>query len=474
MSETKQLITSKDILEFRKYQGTISPIAVAEMLGQPLHKIQIDIAKYFEKPLIDTWHEATWLMSRRLGKSYLGIKIATTLMLTPYSKVALIAHSTSLSDTWFRDILKDLLSIPEIKDKVVWEKKAGIIEIPELNTLFVCCSYLNAVTRLIGKSFGYILKDEHFLIDNHYQDEIYNLVTPTTANFGSRDGIKYAKQVILSTPRGVITGSHSGRTYIKGLNKEKGFLSFKHDIYESPFLTDDEIELIKETTPNSVWLQEFCCEFSRQESTVAREFDRNKNVIPIPTQKKKDKIQYCDVIVACDTGCRDGNAYVLVLYNNKTETYYSVAEHYQQNEITYDFIKTMKNTVESFCKTYEISLDSVLIYFDPSSLEARIQCNKLFDLTVHKAKNNRDAGIDYLNQSLQGLGTAQIPQLYISDECEVTVSQLEYAEFKPVGGIMSNQFAKDPLRNSHYDVLQCLIYALFSHHKTSHSSFIIS
>ena len=111
MSETKQLITSKDILEFRKYQGTISPIAVAEMLGQPLHKIQIDIAKYFEKPLIDTWHEATWLMSRRLGKSYLGIKIATTLMLTPYSKVALIAHSTSLSDTWFRDILKDLLSI---------------------------------------------------------------------------------------------------------------------------------------------------------------------------------------------------------------------------------------------------------------------------------------------------------------------------------------------------------------------------
>ena len=223
-----------------------------------------------------------------------------------------------------------------------------------------------------------------------------------------------------------------------------------------------------------MWLQEFCCEFSRQESTVAREFDRNKHIIPIPTQMIKDMIHYCDVIVACDTGCRDGNAYVLVLYNNKTETYYSVAEHYQQNEITYDFIKTMKNTVETFCKTYEISLDSVLIYFDPSSLEARIQCNKLFDLTVHKAKNNRDAGIDYLNQSLQGLGTAQIPQLYISDECEVTVSQLEYAEFKPVGGIMSNQFAKDPLRNSHYDVLQCLIYALFSHHKTSHSSFIIS
>lgn len=109
-------------------------------------------------------------MSRRLGKSYLGIKIATTLMLTPYSKVALIAHSTSLSEVWFKEILNDLMSIPEIRDKVTWERKMGIIEIKELNTLFICCSYLNADTKLIGKSFNFILKDEFFLVDKIYQE----------------------------------------------------------------------------------------------------------------------------------------------------------------------------------------------------------------------------------------------------------------------------------------------------------------
>lgn len=474
MSEAKQLITSKDILEFRKYQGTISPIAVAEMLGQPLHKIQADIAKYFEKPLIDTWHEATWLMSRRLGKSYLGIKIATSLMLTPYSKIALIAHSTSLSEVWFKEILNDLMSIPEIRDKVTWEKKNGIIEIKELNTLFICCSYLNADTKLIGKSFNFILKDEFFLVDKIYQEEIYNLVTPTTANFGSFEGIKYAKQVILSTPRGTITGSHSGRAYLKGLNKEKGFISFKHDIYESPFLTEEEIELIKQTTPESVWLQEFCCCFTRQEASVAREFDKNKHVIYISDKMIRDMIHYCDIIVALDTGVRDGNAFSLVLYNNKTETYYAIAEHYKQGEIVYDFIKNAKDTAMAFCKKFEVPFNRVYFFIDPSSSEAKLQANKLFDLTMHNAKNNRDAGIDYLNQILQGNGEAKIPKLFISDKCEVHISQLEYAEFKAVSGVMSNQFAKDPIRDSHYDVLQTLIYATFTHYKTSHSSFIIS
>jgi hypothetical protein len=473
MSTDKQIITSKDILEFRKYQGTISPIAVAKMLGQPLHPIQENIAKYFEKPLIDTWHEATWLMSRRLGKSYLGIKIATTLMLTPYSKIALIAHSTSLSDVWFKEILNDLMSIPEIKDKVTWEKKNGIIEIKELNTLFICCSYLNADTKLIGKSFGYIVKDEHFLVDKIYQEEIYNLVTPTTANFGSNEGIKYAKQIILSTPRGTITGSHAGRTYLKGLNGEKGFISFKHDIYESPFLTEDEIDLIRQTTPESVWLQEFCCSFTRQEASVAREFDKNKHVIPISDSMIRDMIHYCDIIVASDTGVRDGNAFSICLYNNKTDTYYAVGEHYKQGEIVYDFLKIMKDTMVDFCKKFEIPFNKVYFFADPSSAEMKLQANKLFDLTVHNAKNSRDAGIDYLNQILQGNGDTKIPKLYISDKCEVHISQLEYAEFKAVGGQMSNQFAKDPIRDSHYDVLQTLIYATFTHYKTSNSSFII-
>lgn len=149
----KKILISKEVQRFRDCIGTVSPIKVADMLGTPLHEIQREIASYFEAPLIHTWDTAVWLLSRRLGKSYLGFKIAESLMLTPESRILVVCHSTSLADVWFKEVLSHLLSIPAIKDKVVWGKKEGTIEIPELNTSFICCSYLNAQARSIGKAF---------------------------------------------------------------------------------------------------------------------------------------------------------------------------------------------------------------------------------------------------------------------------------------------------------------------------------
>ena len=148
-------IITPEVLEYRKNLGKISPIKVAEMLGQPLHRGQKDIAKYFEEPLIHTYHDLNILISRRWGKTFLGKVLATTAMLTPNSQILLVTFSTTLSEIWWKDILHGLLSLPALKDKVKWDKKAGIIEIPELNTLFVCCSHLNYDTRGIGRQFSF-------------------------------------------------------------------------------------------------------------------------------------------------------------------------------------------------------------------------------------------------------------------------------------------------------------------------------
>ena len=65
-----------------------------------------------------------------------------------------------------------------------------------------------------------------------------------------------------------------------------------------------------------------------------------------------------------------------------------------------NFIKNAKDTAMAFCKKFEVPFNRVYFFIDPSSSEAKLQANKLFDLTMHNAKNNRDAGIDYLNQIL--------------------------------------------------------------------------
>ena len=471
----KQIIVTPEVLEYRNNLGKVSPIKVAEMLNRPLHDGQKNIAKYFEEPLIHTWDEATWLLARRFGKTFLGEDIATTFMLCPHASVLVIAHSTSLADVWFKEVLKNLLSIPQLKDKVTWDKKAGIIEIPELSTLFVCCSYINASTRAIGKSFTLVLKDEHFLVPPEDQQEIYNLVTPTLANYGSMNGIKYGKQVILSTPRLTATGSHSGLTYLKGVNGTKGFLSFKHTIYESPFLTKEEIEHLRQTTAKDTWNQEYMCEFTRTTKTVFRNFNKDKHVINMSIEQLKEMSPYCELIIAIDIGIQDGNGATYALFNNKNSTYYVIDEHYKKDEVVRELMQVLINKAKYWSETLSLDYNNIIWYVDPSAKHSAVEANRYFDLTLNKAKNNSNEGIDKVNELLQGYGDNQTPKILFLDTCKVHIDMFEYAEYKIISGIISNQFAKDPSeRESHYECAQTTIYAVYSHFKNSHNHLIIS
>lgn len=473
MSEER--IITQEVLEYRKNIGKLSPIKVAEMLGQPLHKGQKDIAKYFEEPLIHTYHDLNILISRRWGKTFLGKVLATTAMLTPYSQILLVTFSTTLSEIWWKDILHGLMSLPALKDKVKWDKKAGTIEIPELNTIFVCCSHLNFDTKAIGRQFSLILQDEKFLIPPQYQQEIFDLVTPTQTNYGSVNGIKYGKQITMSTPRGSITGSHAGLSFLKGLNGEKGYVSFTKNIYDSPFLTPEEIAHIKSTTSLDSWNQEYMCQFSKTTKTVFRNFNKDKHIIHRTREQLKEIAPYCDMIIALDVGIIDGNGTSFVLFNNKENTYYVIDEHYKKDEIARDFLANVKAKAQKWSEELDIPFDSIIWFYDPSALATAREATQIFDLTMNKAKNKRTEGVDYINELLQGIGDEQIPRLYFLDTCETHISMFEYAEFKVISGVISNQFAKDPSeRQSHYECCVTTIYACYSHNKTSNNTLIIT
>ena len=76
---------------------------------------------------------------------------------------------------------------------------------------------------------------------------------------------------------------------------------------------------------------------------------------------------------------------------------------------------------------------------------------------------------------MQGKGDAQIPRLYLLDTCKTHIDMFEYAEFKVIAGVISNQFAKDPSeRQSHYECCVTTVYACYSHNKTQHRHLIIS
>lgn len=474
MSDAPDLIVSKEVKEYKKYMGQVSPEKIVERVGKSFHPKQKEIAKYFEKPLLDTWDIMTLLISRRWGKTYLNQGIATSDLLTPNSKIMLVAFSSSLAELWFQDILSNLLKIKELDGKVKWEKKKGYIYIPELNTSLQVSSYLNFDTLGIGRQFCKIYIDEGFLIPIDYQEAIINMLMPTMSTYGSQEGIRNGKLIIISTPRGTATGSLFGRYFLSGMRGEKGFLSFTYDIYTSPFLTKEEIQHIKDNTPPEIWAQEYLCHFTKTTKTIMRNFDKDKHIIRLTDSQIRDMIHHCDVVVSMDFGIVDGSGHSVVLYNNKTETYYLIDEYYIQGQIAYDFINLTKNKMVDFAKKFDVPFESIIFLRDPANLDAGTMASRMFDLTIHKAKNNRTAGIDYVNQILQGKGENGVPRLFISDKCPIHISQMEYAEFKIVAGQVSNQFGKDHLLGSHFECLQTLIYATYTHNKTSHSSFIIS
>lgn len=474
--ENRQLLVTPEVQRFKEGLGTLSPIKVADMLGTPLHDVQKNIAKYFERPIINTWDTAVWLMSRRLGKSYLATKIMVTLMLTSESKISLCSHSTSLSDETYNNILRDLLSIPALKDKVKSYKKEGIIEIPSLNTRVITASYLNSESRFVGKTNNFLIFDEIFLVPANYQEQLFNLVSPTLTTYGrTEDGIANGKTIFLSTPRGIATGSVAGLKYLAGEQGKKGHISFKHTIYDSPFLTLKEIEEIKESTPKDVFAQEYMVEFTKTSINTFRNFYKEKHVIPMSISFLKDMMQHCDFIVATDYGVSDGCAASFILYNNKTETYYIFDEIYVKETTNYDFIKMFKTKAEEWAIKLEYNFDNILFFYDASAKEAAIVAQQKFDITMNKARNSGFNGTDYVNQLLQGNGEAQIPRLFVRDICDKTIYNLEYCEHKVVNGNITPQFARDKGEmQSHFDLAICVVYGTYSHNKTSNNTLIIT
>lgn len=473
--EDKQLVITPTVARYKEVQGTVDPIKVAEMLGEPLHVIQAEIAKYFTKPYIDNYGTFVFLMARRLGKSFLIKKIIVAQLLTPESSIFLASHSTSLSDEHFQNIYRDLMKIPAIASKVVARKKEGILEIPELNTRLICASYLNAESRFVGKNSNFFCVDESFLIPPEYQQALYDFISPTLTTWGYTDeGVPRGKLILLSTPRGTATGSWSGRTFLRGMDREKGFISWKATIEQSPFLSTKEIESIRQETSKESWLTEYMCEFSSSTRTVFPHFNTDKHIISLTTEQLKDMAGHCELMYGIDIAMGDGNAFSAVIYNNKRKTYYIIDEHYAKGELVRDFGRTLRDNAAYWSKTLNIPYQSIQYYCDPSALSARVELSKDYDLTIHKAKNAKAGGVEYLNQLLQGKGDASIPQLYFRDNCTIHAKMFLYAEWKLIGGIISNQFAKDPSElDSHFDLCDSAYYAIYSHYKNTQGSVIV-
>lgn len=468
----RELIVSDETKALRDSLGKLSVVKYAEKRNTPLHSNQVEIATMFEDPNIHKWWYFSVLCSRRFGKSYFAKNLAETFMLLPYQKIGIVTHSSDLSERYFSDVLASLQQIPNLE--VEWSKQRGWIKIPSLNTTLTIASENTWEARFVGASLSLLILDEFALFDVTKGSLLMDKLLPTGSQFGSTpDGIPYMKVISLTTPRGHMLNTEQGRRHFQALNGEKGYIFAKYTIYDSPFLTDEEIEVIKENTTHENFMQEYMCEYMSAHTLVYRNFKKDKHIIKPNKDFIKSAIEDCTLIWAVDTGFTDGNGATFLIYHNKSKKHYIIGEEYNRGMTSEEHIDICHGHLEAIIKEYKINPRNIVGFYDPSNPSVAKTANRKYGYTMFKALNKRDEGFDYVNTLYSGVGTSGDPMLYIWDTCEETIRQTQYAEFKQIGGNISNQYQKDT-RGTHYELCDTVRYAVYSNKKYSNNVIIIT
>jgi hypothetical protein len=245
----------------------------------------------------------SFLKSRQSGGSFLNKLLLTKWALTiPNAKIGYITPTYKLGKRFFMELCKSL------KPFILSTNTTDLVI--NFNTgSFVQFFSAESGDSIRGFQHHYTILDEAAYMD----DETFNLIIrPTWLIIGK-------KVIMCSTPNG-----NQGFFYEHiqmGLNEEKHYKSKCISIYENPFVSNEEVENIKQHIPERVFRQEYLGEFLDGSGSV---FSNFKNCIGSPDMTNKK------FYAAIDWG-KTNDYTVLTIINDKKQ----VVEIYRVNNMEY-------------------------------------------------------------------------------------------------------------------------------------------
>jgi hypothetical protein len=175
------------------------------------------------------------MCGRRFGKSELSQVEIITAALNGQS-VAYITPTYALAETFFSKLVQRV-PFPHNVNKLLIEYPTG-----GTNEFFTG----ERLDNLRGRKFHLCVIDEAAFINN-LEEGWLNAIRPTLTDYKGR-------ALFLSTPKGK-KFFHS--LYLKGLNKEQDWESFKFSTYDNPHIEKSEIDSAKKELPEHVFNQEY-------------------------------------------------------------------------------------------------------------------------------------------------------------------------------------------------------------------------
>jgi hypothetical protein len=261
------------------------------------------------------------ISARRTGKSSAAAVLALAKLLEPNQQVLVVAPNFNLSSIIW-DYTSQLIESFGIETKK-YNQKDHVVQLINDSTLRL----LSAENRssLVGRAANLLIVDEAALISD---DEYYTRdLRPALSTFPD------SRALFITTPRG--KENYVYEYYQRGQSNE--FPEWGSGLYPwhaNPRLKREDIEEAKKALPESIFKQEYYCEWASFEGQIYK-IDDDKHLLDLTSEQAPYRIMPGDqrftFIAGLDMGFRDDTAFVVIATDDE---HFFIVDEYIASEAT--------------------------------------------------------------------------------------------------------------------------------------------
>ncbi len=376
------------------------------------------------------------ISARRTGKSSAAAVLALAKLLEPNQQVLVVAPNFNLSSIIW-DYTAQLIESFGIETKK-YNQKDHVVQLINDSTLRL----LSAENRssLVGRAANLLIVDEAALISN---DEYFTRdLRPALSTFPD------SRALFISTPRG--KENYLYDYYNRGQDNDyPEWGSGLFPWHSNPRLRKEDIDEAKRALPESIFRQEYYCEWASFEGQIYK-IDDEKHFIDLTGEEATYKIEPGNdrftFIAGLDMGFRDDTAFVVIATDDIN--FYIVDEYVASEQPTSVHAEQIKMLIDYW------GVEN--IYIDSAAQQTKADLAYEYDIYCENAVKSVTDGIAYLQS------------LVVQDKIIMDITNARYCHKSMTGYKWNSRTEKvRPLHDWASHACDAIRYAIYTHVKAS-------
>lgn len=321
------------------------------------------------------------ISARRTGKSSGAAVLALAKLLEPNQQVIVVAPDFNLSSIIW-DFTTELIEAFGIETKR-FNLKDRVVKLVNDSTLRLLSA--NNRSSLVGRAANLLIVDEAALIPD--EEYFTRDLRPALSTFPD------SRALFISTPRG--KQNYLFDYYLRG--QDSSFPEWGSGLYPwhvNPRLTKEDIDQARRAIPDSLFRQEYYCEWATFEGQIYK-LDENEHLRDFNTEQAEYRItpdnEKFTFIAGLDMGYRDDTAFVVIATDDTN--FFVVDEYVAREGTTSQHAEEIQRIIDRW--------DVENIYIDSAAQQTKADLAYDYDIYCTNAVKSVNDGIGYIQTLVQ-------------------------------------------------------------------------